>query len=414
MSFVSFSDLILISISHNINVQLKRNKMKKLSAFFLVALGLCGLVACGPTSNSISEKQILKECNRILEEKGNDTATVNVMTGYYELNDQESRCMLKRLEAAGLITYNVERFAWWNSKKETKRVIDHYVERYYWFSYSKEPVYVTKKYTTYDFEQHFMVNVALTESGEALALNHVPSGVAIEDKDMAEPEFDFSICPENNVDCSESWPEIPHPKAGEAFAKCMEIINEARTMAEMATDCKTLDKSEKKCDEIERVDYVDDMTRDQINEINSSIADIAAFVASRKNELGCNVEAEPAQQEVVMATDTKEDEVEEEDPQKIAYNKAKLMENSDNRVLMAYKYKAVKARNIQILMQGIVPMAKAEVIYEVSNVTDAARVLLNAVDKTRNLKKEGFMFFVDKGWKYADERITEKDTNEFE
>ena len=115
-----------------------------------------------------------------------------------------------------------------------------------------------------------------------------------------------------------------------------------------------------------------------------------------------------------MATDTKEDEVEEEDPQKIAYNKAKLMENSDNRVLMAYKYKAVKARNIQILMQGIVPMAKAEVIYEVSNVTDAARVLLNAVDKTRNLKKEGFMFFVDKGWKYADERITEKDTNEFE
>lgn len=385
--------------------------MKKLSLYSLMVLGLFIMAGCNSSNDRINEKKIIKECNRMLKQTGQDTVTVNVVTGYYELEDEDSRCTLKRLEAAGLITYNVERFGWWNTQKGSKRVLDHYTSNYsYWYGWSQEPVYVYKKYTNYTFEQHFMVNVALTEAGQALVLNHVPSGIKEEVKDdMKGPDVDPNTFPENQIDCTEFWPEIPHPKAAEAYKKCKEIINEASELFNAATDCKGLDKSSKKLKEIEKVDYYENMTAEQTSDISNSYSKLDSSIRSKKEEFNCN--PEPKKEEKKTSTKKKEEneekEEEEIDPQKAAYLLAKDKEDYSTNILMGYKLKAIKANNIIITLDNNMPTINADVIYEAGHATDAARVLLNTINKCRVKVSHKFINYIDKGLEITDGKYVE-------
>lgn len=433
--------------------------MRRHFIFIMAVLGLGSLLSCGTSNDDITAKEIIKASNAMLVQQGADTAVANIVTGYYELNAKEGRDMLKRLEAAGLVTYDVERYAWWNTEHSTKRVLDHYDYYYYtWtgaFSH-KEPVYVTKKVTDYTYDEHFMVTVELTELGQQQVLGHQPQGITKDDADMEQPHIVDSLLPENNADLSESWPEVPHPKAKEAFENCMKIIGEARQLAENATDDKGLSKSEAKLDEVELVRFVENLTSDQREEKANKYMEVSNLITTKESAwaLGkCKEVIAAANELTEKATDCKgitksenklkeiakvkfydkltqrdgsekdnlfddavrrinskkdelgcnveeepEEQAEEMDPQKRAYLAAKSNERSFVNIMLAYTQKAIKARNIQMIKNEASPAAKANVIYQIKKVTDAGRVLYGVAKGSKAEQEEKFTRFVDKGW----------------
>ena len=74
---------------------LNSKTMKKLSLLALTTILSCFIIlpSCrnndGPTS-----KEIVKECNNLLYQLGADSVVTYLLTGYYELNDPQSRCEL--------------------------------------------------------------------------------------------------------------------------------------------------------------------------------------------------------------------------------------------------------------------------------------------------------------------------------
>ena len=203
-------------------------------------------------------------------ESGNDSTIVPIKTGYYELNDFDGREMLNKLASAGVVTCDVERFAWWEKHRE-KKSVPHTVERYdWWYGYYTTTEYSTKWVTNYEFEEHFMVNVVLTEKAKAYALDHVPGPkyVEKEDKDMIQPKYIDSLYPENQVRYTENWPEIKHPLADEVYERCNAILDEANVIFQEATDIKGYSKAEQKLNTVLRVDNYDCMTSAQSAEIS--------------------------------------------------------------------------------------------------------------------------------------------------
>lgn len=57
------------------------------------------------------------------------------------------------------------------------------------------------------------------------------------------------------------------------------------------------------------------------------------------------------------------------------------------------------ARDIQLSQNGDGTTATAEIIYEISHVTDAERVFNRSLDKKRIKGNATFNYFCDKGWK---------------
>ena len=445
--------------------------MKRITLFLLALVSLA-LASCGRRSPlDVSEKDILKQCNNELFESGTDSVTVNVTTGYYELNDFQGREMLSKLAAANVVTYDVERFAWWEKHRE-KKSVPHTVERYdWWYGYYTTTEYTTKWVTSYEFKEHFMVNVALTDKATSYALDHtpLPKRVEKEDKDMIQPNYVDSIYPENQVNYSENWPEIKHPLADETYNKCKKLLEEANTLLAEASDSKGYSKVEQKLNAVMRVDNFDCMTvaqkaeitseHDRLNqllenkkgddayaaskriieeattllnaaencpditkvtsklaglwyvefkdymrpeqssEIESLNRDLEGFIDKKKYELGCNPqivqEVEPEEEEIVEEEEPVND---ERDPQAIAYEKAKSQEFMNNSILFAFVRKAIVARDIQIIPDAEGMAAKAEVIYEIRKVTDAARVLLHCIDGVRMNDDVVLTYYCDKGW----------------
>lgn len=239
----------------------------------LLAIATIALASCGGHSPlKISKKEILKQCNKALKEKGIDSSMVMVDTGYYELNDFNAREDLKKLEAAGIVTCDVERFAWWETVKE-KKTTAHNVDYYYTYSgryaYTKTE-YSTKWVTNYEFNEHFMVKVALTDKAKKYALNQAPQPKlkAKEDKDFRQPVYYDSIYPENLLNYSENWPEIKHPLADEIYAKCKAILSETSTLIDQATN-NSYSKPEQKLNTLDKVDNYNCMMSAQKTEIQS-------------------------------------------------------------------------------------------------------------------------------------------------
>lgn len=139
------------------------------------------------------------------------------------------------------------------------------------------------------------------------------------------------------------------------------------------------------------------MSATQSTEISSLMLDFNTIVNQKEEELGCKKPIDTPQQsepEVFEEEPVKVD----RDPQAIAYEEAKKKENIDIATLFAYVKKAIIARDIMIGQDRAGTTATAEVIYKISKVTDAARVLNRSLNDMRIKDNVSFTYFNDKGW----------------
>ena len=214
---------------------------------------------------------------------GLDSAVVSIQTGYYEQNDPDARLLLEKLEAAGIVDYEVERYAWWETKREKKTVTQTVTKYYYWYSYP-ETVRTTKWVTSYDYNEHFLVNVNLTEAAQKYVLNAIPAPKTkeVEDRDFRQPIYYDSLYPENRItSLSEDWPEVPHPLAEGVYKKCMGILAEVKAMLD---ENNGYSKAEQKLNTLERVDNFNCMTTVQKNEVYSEARDLEQRINRMKGD----------------------------------------------------------------------------------------------------------------------------------
>jgi len=187
--------------------------MKKTFILLVSAFAIM-ISACGHSPETISQKEIVKQVNNKLREAASDRMFAPVKTGMYECNDADYRLMLRKLAAAGLVNYDVERYCWW--EKSQKNVKNAYtVTHGYYYNY-KTTEYKWVKRDVYDFCDHYVVTVSLTKKGERMAVDSLPAPIAIIDKDLQHPEVDESKYAWNIADLSEDWPEIKNPFIAES------------------------------------------------------------------------------------------------------------------------------------------------------------------------------------------------------
>ena len=163
--------------------------MKRLLHLYIL-LTCVSIVSC--TSQDKLSKSTIK--NLVTEELNKENllhqyATIEV--GYYEENDEDQRYELRKLAAAGVITYKAERI-------ETKvRVKDGYT-----FDYNTYRV--VDQYKTVTRYKYF-VETALTAKGDSLSVAAIPYYVGEPDKYLEYPEF--KVYPEDAVSKEEAFGE---------------------------------------------------------------------------------------------------------------------------------------------------------------------------------------------------------------
>lgn len=186
--------------------------MKKIRTTAVILLGCaisCFLMmGCMQSADKISSNQIIKLYNQQLKEQAQNQEYIPVKVGYYETTSPEERCVLKKLEAAGLLTVSFERFAWWEKIEGTKKVKQQYYDYFNWTTAYRT---VSKKVLEYNFEDHIMATVTLTPEGKKLIMKSIPEPVVKQDKDMIQPVLDSAKHPECFVTCEENWPKIENP-----------------------------------------------------------------------------------------------------------------------------------------------------------------------------------------------------------
>jgi hypothetical protein len=87
---------------------------------FLVCV-MASLSSCMQSPTSISKRVILSQTNKKMKLDACDRGVVWIQIGKYEESDSTKRARLRELAAAGLITYKVTRYAWWEKAKPKKR-----------------------------------------------------------------------------------------------------------------------------------------------------------------------------------------------------------------------------------------------------------------------------------------------------
>lgn len=182
--------------------------MKK--ALIIISSTAAILTACGQVPSTISERCILKEVNHELVNQAVHQHFVTVKTGVYDCPDEAERENLRKLAAAGLVTYNVERYAWWEKSKKTVKKAYTVTKNGFWGSY-RDTEYKWAKTDVYDFCDHYVVTVELTSKGERLSVTSLPEPIDADDRDLKAPNIDESKYAWNRKDISESWPRIPNP-----------------------------------------------------------------------------------------------------------------------------------------------------------------------------------------------------------
>lgn len=223
--------------------------MKKSYLMLLVcACALSVMMSCGHSPEEISKREIVKEVNKILKNSATYFVSDVIKVGTYECNDESEREILRKLEAAGLITYDVKRIAWWEKsfKNETKT---YYETEYYWgWAYQVPKSYKQKK-AVYDFNDHYIVTVTLTENGQKYVINETPK--PIDDDELEQPEIDLSSYDWIGKDLSENWDEIENPFIKKETLK--DTTTETKTPTKEETKSSQA-KSTQKSDGIERID----------------------------------------------------------------------------------------------------------------------------------------------------------------
>ena len=298
------------------------------------------LTSCTRQADKISEWKILREVNAQMKDNAENKSFCNVAVGNYECNDATQRETLRKMEAAGLLTYDVKRYAWW--EKTTKTVRESYEEpQYLWgYYYGSETKYRNVTRTVYNFEDHYIVNVALTDKGRKLVVDELPEPKPEIDKDLEQPDVDPSTYAWNQTDLSEEWPYIENPFLKKEEPKETAKKQEENKYEESETPAKkTTAKKEPKIERIDSLQYI-------------------AYQAF-----------EPVQEDCFVKS---------------------------------YEVTNVKARNIKVLKIAGASYATAEVISKVKNVTDFGRILEGAEDGLKDSDNVVFEYFLDKGWVLCD------------
>ena len=224
-------------------------------SMFVAALAFVG---CSQSPDSISESTILKQFNKQLAMEAAAEEYCPIQVGTYDCPNDTYRLKLRQLEAAKLITYDVERYAWWERSFKNVRESYRVLRGSYWYSYY-DTEYRTVKKTNYDFEDHYVVTVTLTSKGEKLAVEDLPSAAIEEDPDLIQPEIDPSKYAWNKVDLTEEWSYIPNPFLKPEEKK--EVKDEPTT--------ENPKKEEKKAEnkETEKVDRIDSLQYEKYNQL---------------------------------------------------------------------------------------------------------------------------------------------------
>lgn len=312
---------------------------------FLFCIVLSGIVtSCKDKPNELPEGRVTSLYQDKLEEDGDDVIYAWINEGYYEVDDLEARQALMKLQAAGLITYKVERFAWYNKIEESKSVLDHYKSDYYYddyFGYSyylgERPVYKTVHTTDYNLEEHYLVTVALTEEGKKQAMDSIPEVKEKEDKLLAIPNINYKDFPEENISLEEKFPEIPYPGPKKPAEKAP--TNDAK---------------------------------DKPTKAEETIADYPYTMDKKTTE---------------------------------AYLKAKKKIKATPKYFKAFNIKATDARNIRIASGQNGTFAEADVIVKVKKTTPIGRILCGAYNGIPSENHVSLEYFADKGWSIRDKKL---------
>lgn len=193
--------------------------MKRLLHFYIL-LTCISIVSCtsqDKLSKSTIKNLVTEELNK--ENLLNQYATIEV--GYYEENDEDERYELRKLAAAGVISYKVERI-------EAKvRVRDGY-------TYDYNTYRVVDKYKTVTRYKYF-VETALTTKGDSLAVAYIPIYEAEPDEYLQYPEF--KTYPEDAVSREEVFGDDGQPvEVVEEDKKSEAVIEEVTEKPEPKTD----------------------------------------------------------------------------------------------------------------------------------------------------------------------------------
>lgn len=152
----------------------------------------------------------MKEVNQKLVDDAQGELFAEIAVGTYECNDPIAREYLAKLEVAGLIEYDITRYAWWEKSKKAYKKAYKVIRGYGWWSY-EDIEYKWVSGTAYDFEDHYVVDVKLTKKGERLAVDARPEPKPQVDEDLVSDEVDYSKYAWNQVDLEEAWEDIPNP-----------------------------------------------------------------------------------------------------------------------------------------------------------------------------------------------------------
>lgn len=177
--------------------------MKVLKYSHIILICVC-IVSCRnsngfrASSTYLPESTIHKIVTEELEKENLLTRYTPFKVGYYEENDDDDRYELRKLAAAGVITYDVKRI------EEKVRVWDGYEmdnRTYRWVD----------KYKTVS-EYRYFVKTELTDAGKKLMVYSIPRYKEKPDKYLTSPPH--QSFPEDTVSRKENWgDEVETPKA---------------------------------------------------------------------------------------------------------------------------------------------------------------------------------------------------------
>lgn len=318
--------------------------MKK--SFIACALVASGFFAsCSDTPDSLSSGKIETLVEEMLESSGQEQGYIQIPVGYYELNNIETRYQLSRLSAAGLITYKVECYNWWNKILQISN--DYWGDSYGSVNYSEE--------------KHVMVRVELTEEGKKLMVDSIPEPKPVLDEEMMQPEVNLVDFPENKitkenyVKTFENWPVVPCPDT---------------SSSNIHKDESTLES-----DEVETITTAQNEMEEAFEDNNEYLKQIEEYRNNNKYQV----------LSMDLATTSK-------------YEAAKKKENKQAVIMKAYKLKVEKARFIQIVNNDEGVHATAEVIVQYSDVTPVCRAWRQIYNDTRLCAPVTLVYYSDKGW----------------
>lgn len=321
-----------------------RTKFYNVLAVAVMLLAGVSFTSCFQSADSISKREILKQVNKEIKERAEDVIYFPLEIGTFESNDDGHRMFLRKLENAGIVDYSVKRYAWWEKEVRAEKESYRVRREGYWYSYYDwEYRWVDKTY--YNFEDHYVVTLALNSKGKRISVDALPEAEEKEDKDMIVPEVDPSKYSWNKADLSEVWPDItnpflepePQPEATE------EVVEDYGDYIDDEDDYEYVDDTKPQDDNITRID----------------------------------------------------------EEQFKAYNLVK--ENSKTVYIKVCEVKAVKARNIQIYDNNDgFRCARAEVIISTTKTTDAGRIAYGCEDDNKELVEVELTYYEDKGWVLTD------------